>query len=92
MSLMAEREPLTVVLAPSKHRFALWCQLDNNPPINPRGRNVICLVTAEDAFRRLRGRRKQEGDRVVDLGFDHSDRGWRDRSIIKEEVLIFERK
>lgn len=88
---MTEREPLTVVLAPSWHRFTLWCQMDNDPPINPHGRNVICITSAEDAFRRLRGRRKREGDSVVDIGIFDVDSGWRDWPAIVFEVNEFER-
>ena len=65
---MTERDPKVFVVVESWHYFTLWCQIDCNPPQNPRDRKFVVITNWDDAMRRVSGLRWQEGDQCVWLG------------------------
>jgi hypothetical protein len=51
------------LLAPNYREAHYWCS-HQDPPLNPRGRDV-CIVASVDSCLRLLGRKINPGDRVV---------------------------
>lgn len=62
---MVERRNFTFVIAPNYIHFRKWCALDNDPPENPNDPKFVVFWNVD--WKAARGRRKQDGDRVIVL-------------------------
>lgn len=61
---------MTTILITPTHQLAYqWCRMENDPPMNPRDRELI-ICTADSGDIRLRGRQWQDGDKVVEYAMN----------------------
>lgn len=78
---------MTVVVCETYQHFTYWCSIQD-PPVDPRSRDVFKLSTVEDCHR-FRGRRRQEGDELVYYTWPRSI-NWIDSEAIYDAIRIWE--
>jgi len=85
---------VTTFLIVAQYQHALeWCR-EQDPPRNPRARDLVIIsVDSNDATFRLRGRRMQDGDEVVEhVIYSHlSQRGWETLGAVEHELDMMRR-